>query len=308
MSTHLAGLIAAPYTPMHADGSLNLAMVERQAESLARNGVIGAFVCGTTGEGSSLSLEERFQVAERWMAVAGGDLKIIVSAAHNALPDGRSLAAHAQKIGACAIAANSPNFFKPAGVKELAAFCAEVASAAPALPFYYYHIPSMTGVAFDMVDFLEEASGRIPTLAGVKFTYENLMDYARCLRLQDGRFDMLFGRDEILLSSLVVGARGAIGSTYNYAAPIYQRVLSAFAAGDLDAARRAQERAVELVAVMVKHGGLPAGKAIMKYIGLDCGPVRLPQRNLSEEQCAALFADLERIGAGEYLSVSAGPV
>src|SRR3954469_8189210 len=119
----------------------------------------------------------------------------------------------------------APFFFRPGTVQELVDFMAQVAAAAPALPFYYYHIPSMTGVHIPAAEFLRAAADRIPNLAGVKFTFENLMDYAECVRFSGGRFDVLFGRDEMLLAGLSLGAHGAIGSTYNFAAPVYHRII-----------------------------------------------------------------------------------
>lgn len=290
------GLIAAPFTAMHPDGSLNLDRIEQQAGHLLATGVRGAFVCGTTGEGASLTLQERFAVAARWVEVAGRDLSVIVHTGCNCLADCRALAAHAQKVGAFATAAMPPSFFKPATVVDLAECCAQIAAAAPGIPFYYYHIPSMTGVNFAMAQLLPVAGKRIANFAGVKFTCENLMDYAQAFALDGGRFDMLFGRDELLLAGLGMGARGAVGSTYNYSAAIYLRVMAAFAAGDLAEARRQQAMAVESVALMLKYGGLPAGKAIMNMVGVDCGPVRLPLRTLSPEQQKSLRTDLDEAG------------
>ncbi|MEI9893294.1 MAG: dihydrodipicolinate synthase family protein [Chthoniobacter sp.] len=235
--TPLTGLVAAPYTPFHADGSLNLPVIDQLAASLVANGVTGAFVCGTTGEGVSLTVEERQQVAERWQQAAGSQLRVIVHVGHTSLADARSLAAHAEKIGAHGVGCLAPFFFKPATIEDLAGFCAEVAAAAPALPFYYYQIPSMTGVSLSAADFLRAAAPRIPNLAGVKFTFENLMDFAECVRLEGGRYDIVFGRDEILVAGLALGARGAIGSTYNFLAPIFHEVIAAFEKGDLARAR-----------------------------------------------------------------------
>src|SRR5262249_38649408 len=151
----------------------------------------------------------------------------------------------------------------------------------PSLPFYYYHMPAMTGADLPMHDFLKVASRRIPNLAGIKFTHENLMDYTRCLNLDDARFAILFGRDEILLAALAMGATGAVGSTYNYMPDVYLRLIESFNRGDMESARRFQSLAVEIIAVMSRRGGLPAAKAMMKMIGLDCGPVRAPLQNLS---------------------------
>lgn len=300
MKRHLTGLIAAPHTAMRADGSVRLDRIEKQAELLSGGGVRGVFISGTTGEGMSLTLSERLEIAERWQAVAGGGFPVIVNVGHLCLTDSKVLAAHAQKIGVHAIATMAPCFFKPAGIKDLVLFCAEIAAAAPELPFYYYHIPALTGVVVPMLEFLREAAERIPTLAGVKFTYDDLVDFRRCLAFEGGKFDMLFGRDEILLSALALGARGAIGSTYNFAAPLYKSIINAYDTGDMVTAQKEQTRAMELVKVLEEFGGLPAGKCVMGAIGVDCGPVRLPLRTLSENQRKRLGAELERIGFFSY--------
>jgi N-acetylneuraminate lyase len=300
----LAGLIAAPFTAFRADGSLHLDAIEAQAASLVANGVAGAFVCGTTGEGASLSTAERKQVAERWQSAASGKLRVLVHVGHTSVAECRELAGHAQTIGADGIGCLAPFFFKPAAVEDLVAFCDEVAAAAPELPFFYYHIPSMTGVSHSAAAFLRQASTRIPNLAGVKFTFENLMDYSDCLRLDDGRFDALFGRDEMLLAGLSLGARGAIGSTYNFAAPVFHRIIAAFEKGDLATAQREQARANAMIAVMLRFGGLAAGKAMMRMIGLDCGPTRLPLRTLPDAEEGALRAGLEAVGFFDFCSRS----
>ena len=297
------GLVAAPFTPFKKIGSVDFAMIERLAASLEANKVVGAFVCGTTGEGVSMTAAERMRVAERWQACAGKRLKVIVHVGHTSLGDCRALAAHAQKIGVSAIGCMAPYCFKPAKAEDLVAFCAEVAAAAPELPFYYYHIPCVTGVTLPAFDFLRAAADKIPSLAGVKFTHENLMDFASCVRWDGGRFELLFGRDEMLLAGLSAGAQGAIGSTYNYAAPVYRRIIAAYKRGDMAAAQAEQARANAMIAVLIRFGGMPpAGKAFMKAIGLDCGTSRLPLRSLSSEQAEALRAEAEAAGFFDFAS------
>lgn len=298
----LSGLIAAPFTAMNEDGSINLDAIEKQAKLLNGNGVKGAFICGTTGEDMSLTIEERMRIAGRWQEKSGKNLTVIVHAGDNAISDAKKLAAHAQKIGADAVAAMAPFFYKPASLEDLVSFCAEIAAEAPELPFYYYHIPGMTGVDFPMVEFLKMGSDSIPTLAGVKFSHNDLMDFSLCASLDNGRFNMLFGVDQILLTALSLGADGAVGSTYNYAAPLYNRLIQSYETGDMDDARKAQVRSQEMISFLFKYGGLPAGKAIMKIIGLDCGGVRPPLRDLSKEQYDELTKGLERIGFFDFCS------
>lgn len=301
---HLSGLVAAPFTPMNAEGGLKLDVVERYAKFLHRNGVKGAFICGTTGEGMSLSVAERMAIAKRWVEAAPPELRVIVHVGHNALPDSQALAAHAQEIGAWAIAMMAPSFFKPATIADLVNFCAEVAAAAPALPFYYYHMPAMSGLDFAMIDFLELAGSKIPNLAGIKFTYENLMDYASCLNAKGGRFDILFGRDEILLAALAFGARGVVGSTYNYAAPLYLNLIKAFENNDLPKARLLQQKAITMMTILAHCGAhfISASKAIMAMLGVECGQCRAPMAQISAAQRRKLQSALNKTGFFDFCS------
>src|SRR5688572_30665953 len=110
----LRGLIAAPHTPLRADGSLNLEQIPALCSHLIQAGVSGVFINGTTGECHSLSLDERRCLAERWKAaVAGTPLQWVVHVGGNCIEDAKCLAAHAEKLGAHAIAALAPSYFKP---------------------------------------------------------------------------------------------------------------------------------------------------------------------------------------------------
>jgi N-acetylneuraminate lyase len=100
----------------------------------------------------------------------------------------------------------------------------------------------------------------------------------------------------MLVAGLSLGARGAIGSTYNFIAPIFNEVIAAVQAGDLAKAQAKQAAANAVIQVFIRFGGLTAGKAIMKMIGLDCGPTRLPLRALSPAREAELRTELERAG------------
>ncbi len=296
----LQGLVAAVHTPFDSSGDLHLDVVEKQAEHLARSGVNAAFVGGTTGESHSLTVAERLALAQRWSEVVGGvggsQLKLIVHVGSNCLADAKTMAAQAQKLGALAISAVAPSYFKPASLDILIDCCREVTSAAPAVPFYYYHIPPMTGLQFSMPDFLQSAPARIPTLVGIKFSSTDLLAYQRCLRADNGRFDMPWGVDECLLSALAAGAIGAVGSSYNFAAPIYQRIIAAFAKGDLAAARVEQHRSVQLIDLLGTFGYMAASKAMMELMGIPVGSPRLPNARLDSSQRTRLKENLERLG------------
>jgi N-acetylneuraminate lyase len=297
MNFRLHELVPATHTPFDASGALNLAAIERQAQHLIADGVRTAFIGGTTGECHSLTLDERRALATRWMEVTRGTpLRVIVHVGSNSLADARMLAAQAQELGAAAISALSPSYFKPRNVEDLVACCRDIATAAPGLPFYFYDIPSLTGVALSSPDFLNLAADKIPTLAGIKFTNPDLAAFQRCLHSHDGRFDIPWGTDEYLLGALALGAAGAVGSTYNFAAPLYERLWDAFKRGDLEAARVEQYRSVLLITCLASFGYMGAAKALMGFLGVDIGQPRLPLAPLAPDQRDRLRGQLELLG------------
>lgn len=296
MTIQLHGLVAATHTPFHADGSLNLAVVEQQAAHLLARQVTTVFIGGSTGESHSLSLSERQALSQRWSEVVRGtSLRVVVHVGSNCLTDAKTLAAQAQQLGAVAISALAPSYFKPRSLEALVACAADIASAAPQTPFYFYDIPVLTGVNFSMPDFLTQARDRIPTLAGIKFTNPDMMAYQLCLRAESGRWDVPFGCDEFLLAALALGAKGAVGSSFNFAAPIYHRLIAAFERGDLATAREEQFRSVLLIQLLASYGYMGAAKAVMGMLGVPVGPARLPNGSLSAEQVTALRGKLDAL-------------
>ncbi|GGG87177.1 N-acetylneuraminate lyase [Parapedobacter pyrenivorans] len=290
------GLIAATFATFHADGSLNLGGIPPLVEKLIEDGLKGVFICGTNGEGPNLTVEERMAVAEAYVATAKGRLFVFVHVGHTSIAECRKLAAHAEKIGADAISAVAAFYFKPTNVANLVDSMVQIATAAPKTPFYYYHIPALTGVGMDMVEFLRIGEEKIANLAGIKYTAATIHEYQACLNFKGGKFDVLFGYDELLLPALAVGAKGAVGSTYNFAAPLYLRVMELFEAGHLHEAQQLQLLLVSMIREMVKFSPIPAQKAIMEMIGMDLGPSRLPLMSLSQHDKELLQTRLEAIG------------
>ncbi|MFH1965195.1 MAG: dihydrodipicolinate synthase family protein [Acidobacteriota bacterium] len=294
---NLKGLVAAVYAPLHSDGTVNPYVVEKTAAHLSGWGCTGVFVNGTTGESLSLTVEERKALAARWCdAAKGSSLKVIVHVGHNSISAASELAGHAEAAGADAIGMMPPCYLRPGTVDDLTACCKKVAEQAPDTPFYYYHIPDLTGVELSMTEFLERASAEIPTLAGIKYTHSDLAEYLQCLNFRDKAFDLFFGRDESLLAALALGAQSAVGSTYNFAAPVYHRIIKKFSQGDLDGAREEQLFIADMVELLKSYGFLPASKALMSMIGLDMGPVRLPLSELSDLRKSKLKQELETLG------------
>lgn len=287
----LTGLIAAPHTPFNQDNKVNFEAIDQIAALLVEQGVKGAYVCGTTGEGIHCSVEERKAIAERWVKASDNKLDLIIHTGALSITDSLELTGHAETLDILATSAIGPCFFKPASVDDLVDYCAQIAAAAPSKGFYYYH-SGMAGVNLDLEQFLIKGEQKIPNLSGAKFNNMDLYEYQRALRVSGGKFDVPFGVDEFLPAGLAVGAVGAVGSTYNYAAPLYLKIIEAFNNGDQALVTKLMDRVIAIVRVLVEYGGVAAGKAAMQLHDIDAGDPRTPIRALTAAQKADVVAKM----------------
>ncbi|XP_041133399.1 N-acetylneuraminate lyase-like [Polyodon spathula] len=198
----LTALVAATFTPMTVKGDVNLSVIGQYVDYLVENqGVHDIFVNGTTGEGMSLSMDERKVLAEEWCRQGKGKVDhVIVHVGCLSLRESQELARHAAGIGADGISA--------AGISAKAA--------------------------------LQGAQELIPSFQGLKFSSRDLLDFDQCVHSSPRSWPMLYGVDEQLLSGLVLGAHGAVGSTYNYMGSVVNGMLAAFEKGGIAEARKIQ--------------------------------------------------------------------
>lgn len=284
---------AATPTPFDADGRLDVSVIEQQVVHLQRDGVVGAFVTGTTGEFAALSVHERRQMVEAWAAARPDGFGLGVQVGGGGLAQDVELAAHARDAGADLVASVAPFYGEAPTVELVIRHLEAVASAAGDLPFCYYHIPSMTGSTHLPGDVVAAARERIPTLAAVKYTAEDLMELDR---LNDSGIKVYFGRDELLPAGLAFGARAVIGSLFNSMAPIAHQVVEAYDRGEHERAFELH-RPFRLVArTAQRHGGLGFVKELMNRLGPQCGSPRSPWGPLASADLQAadqLVPDLQ---------------
>lgn len=298
------GLIAAPFTPFDESGNINLDIIPSYYQLLKSNGVTGAFICGSTGEGVSLTFNEKISVLKAWASLTkyDTDFALIMFLGGTNIKECKEIAKISEEVGADAISFTSPFYFKPANVVQLAKCCAEIAEVAPHTAFYYYHIPVLTGGNYAMYDLLQQIDGKIPTFSGIKYTHEDFMDFLSCMNFQNGKYNMLWGRDENMLSALVLGCTGAVGSTYNYAAPLYHDLIKAYQDGELDKANALQQKSIDMIRLLSKYGGIATGKAYMKLVDMDCGEFRLPIANMNKQSFELFKEDVASLGFENFKS------
>lgn len=291
MTTDFA-IIAAAFTPFDAHGALDADRIPAQIQALVRDGADGAFICGTTGEGAALTTAERRRVAEAWTTAAPAGFEVIVHVGHASAAEARDLAAHAASVGATGVAAVAPYFLKPRNAAEVVDALATIASGAPNTPFFYYHVPSVTGVTVPAAEVARLAMPCIPNFAGVKFTGDDLGDLGRVIELCAAPRRVFFGRDDMLLPALALGVRAAVGMTYNYTTPVARALVTAFDGHDLPEARRQQKTIRDLFGATAPFGLINGLKAVAGVVGVPCGPCRAPLLTLTNAQALDIAQNL----------------
>lgn len=288
-------ILVAPVTPFTSDGEINFDAVGPMARLFLSREVDGFYLCGGTGEGLTLTVEERTQLVECWQASLPSHVPFIVHVGSTSLKESCTLAEHATQTRATGISSIAPPFPAARDLAALTDHFRRIAAAASSLPFYYYHNSDGPGPKIKARDFLDHASSRIPSMAGLKFTHEDLMDLSQCLRFQDGRYDIFYGRDQMLIGALATGARCAVGGTFNILSPLASQVMEAFAAGQIADARTLNDTLVDAISILGRRGGLAAVKAAMSLLGVDCGPMRSPAQTLNAETREKLLEELQNV-------------
>ena len=274
-------LIPAVVTPLSPDGSgLDLDAVAPYGAFLESHGADGAFVCGTTGEGVLLSLDERRRTAAAYRSTVSGVL--VVHAGAQTTADTVALAAHAREIGADAVAVIPPPYF-PLDADALTAHFVAAARAAAPLPFYCYAFTARSGYPLP-VDVIGRIGAAVDNLAGLKVSespFERVEPY-----LELG-LPVLIGNEPLIPASV---ARGAIGSVSGMAAAFPDVVRAA-----LDAADEAAGARMRALRAALEASGqfIAAVKHVLEMRGVPVGSgMRAPLRGLTSAEASRLEADV----------------
>ncbi len=275
------GIYPPLVTPMHEDLSVDLQTLRKLVTYQVDSGVAGLWIAGATGEGQSLSADERFRITETVIDAAAGRIKVIVHVGSLDPIAALTLANHAEKCGADAIA-SLPPFFYGVTTQEVVDYYRRLADGC-GLPLFLYHLPVATHVPITPT--IVEKLLDHDAVRGVKFSDPNLTMMHRIKNLAPDRLTLLFGMDSMFLAGLVMGADGGVGGTQNYMPHAFIRILKAHADGDLAAARELQHRMTRFMADF-SAGLSPVVfvKQAMPLLGIDCGPMRPPLSMPSADQ------------------------
>ncbi|MBR6532026.1 MAG: dihydrodipicolinate synthase family protein [Clostridia bacterium] len=280
--TKYMGVIPAFYACYDDNGDVSAERTENFAKYLLAKGVKGLYVCGSSGECIYQSKEERKLILESVMKAVGGKMTIIAHVACNNTKDSMELAAHAESLGVDAIASIPPIYFR-LPEDSIAKYWNDISSAAPNTDFIIYNIPQLAGVALTMPLFKKMLEN--PRVIGVKNSSMPVQDI-QMFKMEGGDDCIIFnGPDEQFISGRIIGAGGGIGGTYGVMPELFLKADELLKEGNIEKACEIQHAIDKIIYAMCscKCNMYAAAKQILREQGVECGSVRAPLAEITEE-------------------------
>lgn len=288
----LYGVITAMTTPFDDNGEVDYNALEQQCEHLITKGVNCLYPNGTTGEMYLCSAEEREKIADTVVKKAAGRVTVFIHVGAMTQDETIRLAKHAEKIGADGIGVVSPSYFTVddrAMAEYYKAVCQSVSSD---FPVYAYAIPQLAhnGVSCEV---LEEVCKACPNMVGIKYSFADMSQLLKYQRVNNGNFSVVFGADHLFLAALVAGCDGTVSGCSGPFPELFVEVYKQFKAGNMEEARKAQDKANDLVWLMKGGADMSIFKNILTMRGIPGGHVRKPLLDLSNEDLEKLRKEVE---------------
>lgn len=272
------GIFTALLTPYKKDGSVNYEVLKKMVRHYLQNGIQGFYVCGSTAEAYLLSHNERKRILEVVAQENNGEGVIFAHVGAIGTDLSIELAKHAQTCKIDALSSISP-FYYGFSTDEIRQYYFDLADSTD-LPMIIYNFPKIVGYELTsdiLKDYLVNEK-----IIGVKHTSSNFFQLQQMKQLKP---DLMIwnGFDEMLLSGLIAGANGGIGSTYNCMPHLYVELFEKFRQGDIKAAQELQKKANNIIKIICDVGVYQAEKALMEIQGFECNGCRRPFGKISTE-------------------------
>lgn len=291
--TFLCGSYPPLLTPFR-DGKVDLEKFAELAERQAREGSHGVVVCGTTGEPSSLTPDERTELVKVAVEVIAKRIPVVAATGSQSFAETLEITTRAEKAGADAVLVVTPYYIKPSQ-RGLVEYFVSVGQRTE-LPLMIYHIPGRAAVSVKPVTVARIAE-RLPNLVGIKHAVNDLEFVTELLTELGPEFRVFCGLEALSLPMLVVGARGLMNAVSNLAPARVAALYEAVEQGDLETARKLHTELFELNQSIFLDTNPGPLKYMMSRLGLlDSPELRLPLVSMDGEQAKILDKVLVRSG------------
>ncbi|MBR2528918.1 MAG: dihydrodipicolinate synthase family protein [Blautia sp.] len=276
----LEGIIPATITPFHEDESLNTKALSQLLEWNLGQGAKAFFIGGSSAECFLLTPHERKEIFET-AAAFKEQAFMIAHVGAISVREAEDYARCASRLGYDAVAATPP-FYYGFNSREIYSYYEAIAQAA-GKPVWIYNFPGNTGKQFVLEDPFTQKLFQSSFIQGVKHTNSVLAQLERIRHLNQNLI-MMNGYDETLVAALALGADGAIGSSFNFTFPLFDRIYRLYLSGDREEALKLQVQANQILYTLYEVGLIPGIKYILNRMGIAAGISRRPFHELSEDQ------------------------
>jgi 4-hydroxy-tetrahydrodipicolinate synthase len=289
----IQGIIPPVVTPMQANEDLDLPRLKTHIDHLIANGVHGIFVLGTNSEFYALDEREKQEVIATAVAHVNKCVPVYAGTGAETTREVVRLTRMAEREGADGVSVITPYFVSPTQ-KEIIDHYRRVAEAT-ALPVVLYNNPGTCGgVKIDVETAVKLAE--VPNILGIKDSSGDLQNTNELIRAVPERFSVLMGRDTLIFSGLMFGARGAVPATGNIAPALLVKIYERFVKGDIEGSKAAQLQLNPLRLALALCTAPGAVKAAMNILGMNVGPCRSPVSGLVPEKVPLMRAALKEAG------------
>lgn len=272
------GVIPAVLTVFDKDENIDEAGMRQLVSHLIDKGVNGLYLTGSTGEGFTMTGEERKRVVEIVMDETAGRVPVVVHIGAVGTKISIDLAKHAEEVGADGISSVPPFYWK-FNENQIVKYYEEIANAC-SLPMIVYNVPLVGLLGMNAIKRL----AAIENVKGIKYTALSHYEITQIKDEIGEDFLVYSGCDEMSMSGLLAGADGIVGSFYNIMPELFINIYNSIQDKNIEEAQRLQRQAVEIIMYALQIPSFYAGmKAVLRNIGVNAGYCRSPFENLSEE-------------------------
>ncbi|KAF5272442.1 hypothetical protein FQA39_LY07910 [Lamprigera yunnana] len=293
------GLLCSVFTPFkNKDNDVNYAAIRDYAKYLLACGVKGILLNDVVGEGMSLTTSERIKVLEEWLKICEKTKQfLMVQVGGGPLKDVQEMAKHAERKKVDSIVVLPDLYNKPKDHFDLMRYIKLVSDCATSVPLLYHHYPSYNGVDIDMTKFLSDILGEIDSFVGIIFNDNNLKDATSALLVNQDKFTVFLGVDEIILGAYASGFSSIMATTLNFVPLLIQSIYEDISSGKLDEAQKGQTSLNSMLESIYRHGEwLPALKVAMNLLSpINVGPVRDPLVAIWQDKINKMKLDLQHL-------------
>lgn len=273
------GVIPAVLTVFDKDENIDEKGMRELIKHLLSKGVNGLYLTGSTGEGFTMSNEERKQVVEIVMDEVKGKVPVVVHVGAIGTKLSIDLAKHAKDIGADGISSVPPFYWKFTE-DQIVKYYEDIANACD-IPMIVYNVPLVGLLGMNAIKRL----AAIKNVKGIKYTALSHYEITQIKDEVSEDFLVYSGCDEMSLSGLLAGADGIIGSFFNLMPELFINIYNAVNDKDIDSAKKLQKQAVEIIMFTLKVPSFYAGmKVMLRKMGVNAGYCRSPFQNLTQEE------------------------